>query len=445
MIRFKVLLFICLFVMVAKAQSPVKMGVAFSTYFEDKTMRVDYLHSGTSQTESFTLYGIKNEGPWGGRVSVLNDPYQLGLYAFDIVDVASGKVIYTQGFCSVFGEWQTTLESRELNKSFQESVRFPWPKNTFKLVMRKRDSTQVFQEIWAETINPAQYAESQWTYPEVKVRYFLNSGNPKHKVDIVVLADGFTLSDTLEFSKDVNRFMDAFFSVEPFKSRKADFNVAAVYSLSPAEGIRLQKKNFYPSNILGCSYSTFGIDRYVLSDKEWTVRDYAAVVPYDFIVILMNSNKYGGGGIYNLYITASARIPNADYVMVHEMGHHIAGLADEYYTSEVAYQVSVPHYEPWEFNITALLDPTKLKWKEMVEPGTPIPTPWNKQDYEKTMKLNISKEPFQGKVGAFEGAGYLSQGMYRPEVNCIMFSHSLTFCRVCQDGLNKVLDIYVAK
>lgn len=224
-----------------------------------------------------------------------------------------------------------------------------------------------------------------------------------------------------------------------------DFNVAAVYSTSPASGIRLQKPNYYPSNILGCSHYTFGTERYVLSEKEWTIRDYASAVPYVFLVILLNSNKYGGGGIYNLYITASAKSSSSGYVMVHEMGHHIAGLADKYYTGDVAYQVTTPKHEPWEFNITALLNTNNLKWNMMVERTTPIPTPWQKENYEITGKINNSDEEYSDRVGAFEGAGYLSKGMYRPEVDCTMFSHSFTFCRVCQESLNRVIDMYVAK
>lgn len=442
--RFTQLLLFSVISTLTTAQS-TKSNSVFDRYFENKTMRVDYIHGGNSFSEDFKIFGIKHDGEWGGRVRVMDDPYNLGLYAFDIIDAASGKVLYTQGFCSVFGEWQTTAEAGKLNKNFEESVRFPWPKDIFKLVMRKRDSTNTFQVIWSETINPSMYADANHAYPAAKVQYFVKSGNPKEKVDIVVLADGYTVADSAEFRKDVERFTEAFFSVEPFKSRKADFNVAAVYSTSPTSGIRLQKHNYYPANVLGCTYYTFGTERYVLTEREWTVRDYASAVPYDFLVILLNSNKYGGGGIYNLYITASAKSSSSGYVMVHEMGHHIAGLADEYYTSDVAYQVSVPKYEPWEFNITALLNPASLKWKNMVEQTTPIPTPWQKENYERTGKLRIADEVYSGKVGAFEGAGYLSKGMYRPELDCIMFSHSLTFCRVCQEGLNRVLDMYVVR
>ncbi len=307
----------------------------------------------------------------------MDDPWNLGLYAFDIVDDSHGELLYKQGFCSDFGEWKPQWRQRSFKKNFAESIRFPWPKRKFKLIMRKRDSTNLFHEIWEEYINPNHY-ELAWQKPDAKIRYFLKNGEPKEKVDIVLLADGYAITDTAAFTSNVERFIDAFFSVEPFKNRKTEFNVAVVYALSPVSGIRLERSNYYPSNILGCTFYTFDIERYVLSEKEWTVRDYAATVSYDFIGILLNTDKYGGGGIYNLYTTASARTYNAGYVMVHEMGHHIAGLADEYYTSDIPYQVSAPKYEPWEFNITALLNPDSLKWRNLVEPNTPIPTPWQK-------------------------------------------------------------------
>ncbi|WP_173073658.1 M64 family metallopeptidase [Tenuifilum thalassicum] len=437
-------LFITILFVAFSAYSQTDDGkIDFDKYFQNKTMRVDYLHSGTWNTETFSLFGVKNDGEWGGRVEVLNDPYNLGLYAFDIVDDETGKVLYTQGFCSVFGEWQTIKEARETNKTFEESIRFPWPKNRFRLVMRKRDSTNTFKIVWTETIDPENYSKTKHVSPSVKVRYLLKNGKPTQKVDIAILADGYSVNDTANFTKDAERFVREFFSVEPFKSRKSDFNVVGIYTISPTSGIRLQRDNFYPSNILGSSYYTFGIERYVLTEREWTVRDFASAAPYDFLVILLNSNKYGGGGIYNLYITASAKSISSGYVMVHEMGHHIAGLADEYYTSEVAYQVSPPKYEPWEFNVTALLDSDNLKWKNLVDQGTPIPTPWEKEEYEASGRLN-KNDKFFGKVGAFEGASYLSKGMYRPEIDCIMFSHSKKFCKVCNNGLNCVIDLYVS-
>ena len=415
----------------------------FYTYFADRTMRIDYRHSGDDKTESFEMAKIASEGSWAGRTNHLNDPWKLGLYFFEVKDAASGNTIYSQGFCSVFGEWQTTAEAKAGVKTFNETIRLPWPKNEVNVVLQKRDSLNRLVPVWNLTVNPVEYEDLIPTRPSAfEPKVLLDNGDPKFKADIVILGDGYAENEDSLFWKDAQRFSDAFFSVEPFKSRIADFNVRAVLGKSTQSGIRLQRKDFYPDNLLKTSYYAFGIERYVLASDDWIVKDYASIVPYDFIVILMNSDKYGGGGIFNLYITAAAHSRASEYVMVHEMGHHIAGLADEYYTSDVAYEPANTKVEPWEFNITALINSDSLKWRDLVAPGTPIPTPWNKVEYEQGggNKVLLS-DPAAGKVGAYEGANYLSKGMFRPEVNCIMIAGK-EFCQVCKRGINRVLDLY---
>jgi len=191
------------------------------------------------------------------------------------------------------------------------------------------------------------------------------------------------------------------------------------------------------------------------------------------MVILLNERTYGGGGIYNLYTTVSADNNFAEYIMIHEMGHHFAALADEYYTSSVSYEIPEVKIEPWEVNITALFDKDKLKWKDLVEPGTPLPTPWNKEAFDKAgyaiqkdrdslrsamvpetvmedlfrrqMKEEDSyfaAEQFRDKVGAFEGAGYLAKGLYRPQIDCIMYTRHLVFCKVCSRAIEDVIRQY---
>ncbi|RKY53654.1 MAG: peptidase M64, partial [Candidatus Neomarinimicrobiota bacterium] len=167
--------------------------------------------------------------------------------------------------------------------------------------------------------------------------------------------------------------------------------------------------------------------------------------------------KYGGGGIFNLcsccYIHDDEKEQSwwPNYVFVHEFGHAFAGLADEYYSSAVAYnEFYPPGVEPWEPNITALLDPENLKWKKLVEPDIPIPTPWNKEKYDKIPRSQskdkealLHKQEYWGKVGAFKGAGYASEGLYRPYLDCRMFSKSLTgFCPVCSDAIVKMIRFY---
>jgi hypothetical protein len=188
----------------------------------------------------------------------------------------------------------------------------------------------------------------------------------------------------------------------------------------------------------------------------------------------VNNRTYGGGGIFNLYSTVAADSLWSPYVFVHEFGHHFAGLADEYYTSDVAYLPSEEKVEPWEVNATALHDPGKLKWKDLVAPDTPIPTPWNKDAFEahsakirerrreirsknrpeeemdalfQEQKDHESKtlaaEKHAGKVGAFEGANYAARGYYRPQVDCVMFTRNdVGFCAVCRRALEMMIALY---
>lgn len=420
---------------------------SFDKYFIDKTMRVDYIHTGDVKGEKFELAKIYPEGVWAGKTFQMIDPWQLGLYFYEVYDKASNKLIFSQGFCSVFGEWQTTAEAKEKALPFNETVRIPWPKSAVNVVLKKRDAKNILQPIWNINIDPASYIENKDNSStlNLNVDKLLNNGDVKSKVDIVILGDGYTAEEMDLFRKDANKFVEYFFAVDPYKARKNDFNVWAVEVVSEKSGITLPQKDYFPKNPLETAYNTFGVDRYVLSNNDWAVKNYAAAAPYDFVVILLNSTKYGGGGIYNLYITAAARSDYNDYVFVHEMGHHIAGLADEYYQSHVAYDPVNTSIEPWEFNVTALLDPQNLKWKDLVADGTPIPTPWSKDEYEKKDSNKpsvLANDPAAGKVGAFEGANYLSNGMYRPQVDCIMFSKSLKFCKVCERSLNQVIDMY---
>jgi hypothetical protein len=221
-------------------------------------------------------------------------------------------------------------------------------------------------------------------------------------------------------------------------------------------------------------YSSFDSERYALSYDNRTIRDVASEVPYDLMVIMVNERTYGGGGIYNLYTTVAADNKFSEYIMIHEMGHHMAALADEYYTSSVSYEIPEVKVEPWETNITALFDKDNLKWRDLVENNTPLPTPWNKEEFDKfgysiqkerdslraamvpetvmeelfTRQLNqenvyFAKEQYRGKVGAFEGAGYLAKGLYRPQIDCIMYTRRLVFCKVCSRTIENVIDQYV--
>jgi hypothetical protein len=303
---------------------------------------------------------------------------------------------------------------------------------------------------------------------------FVN-GSPAEKVDLLVIGEGYTAAEMTKFHADVNRLLPALFAEEPFKSRKGDFNVRALDLPSPESGINRPNAGVFRRTPLSTEYNIFDSERYVLTLDNRALRDAASAAPYEFIEVLVNDKTYGGGGIFNDQATASVDSAFSPYVFVHEFGHHFAALADEYYTSDVAYETgAAKKTEPWEPNVTALNDPAQLKWKELVTAGTPLPTPWSKEDYEKhTASIQqrrreirarnapesemdalfreqqawdtkfLSSMTYSGKVGAFEGASYEPRGLYRPEADCIMFTRdAVGFCRVCRRAISTIIDLY---
>ncbi|MEQ9564049.1 MAG: M64 family metallopeptidase, partial [Woeseiaceae bacterium] len=259
----------------------------------------------------------------------------------------------------------------------------------------------------------------------------------------------------------------------PFDKRRSDFNVWALAPAAAESGVSRPSTVLWRDTPFGATYDAFRSERYVLTYDNRNWRRIASSAPYDFVEILTNSDTYGGGGIYGLYSTAAIHSEWAAYLFVHEFGHHFAGLADEYYTSSVSYEAPAEIREPYEPNVTALLDPDKLKWKQHVAADTPLPTPWPKDEYEEhslayqarraqmreenvpEAEMNalfhsnqafveelFSAVPFRDAVGAFEGANYQARGYYRSELNCIMFTRTTDFCRVCSDAIEQVIDEY---
>jgi hypothetical protein len=448
-------------------------SVPFAVYFEDKTMRLDYFHSGNSDQEHFAVDRIVSDGKWAGSKTLLNDDLNLGLYRFEIFAKENDVLLFSEGFASVFGEWQTTGEAKKEWGVFHESIRFPWPKKPVKVVIKKRDNLNRFAALWNTEIDPG----SRRVNPEDLMQAnniftVMENGPTEKKVDIVVLGDGYSKEEMGKFRGDTQRLIDAMFSVEPYKSRKADFNVRAVETPAPVSGVSRPHFGVFKRTPLSVHYSSFDSERYALTYDNRTVRDIASAVPYESMIILINERTYGGGGIYGLYASLAADNAFSDYLIIHEFGHHFAGLADEYYTSQVSYELDEKiAVEPWEPNVTALLDKDNLKWQDLVKPGTPIPTPWEKgafdaysisiqkerqrlretrakeevmealfqKEKEKEIEM-FSKMKYAGAAGAFEGAAYFSKGMYRSAINCIMFTRDLTFCPVCQRSISRVID-----
>lgn len=461
--------------LIAAAAVPSTQSSVFDTYFTDRTMRVDYVHSGGLGQEIVALERVVGDGPWPGSRTRLVDDLNLGKYLFEVVDRRTNRTVYSRGFASVYGEWETTGEYKIMHRSFTESLRFPWPKAPVQVVLKKRDRDQSFREFWSTVIEPDSRFVNRADPPKAgTVWTVFESGPPAQKVDVLLISEGYTAAQMPKFHADAKRLVDALFAVEPFKSRKSEFNVRALDLPSAQPGVNRPHVGSFRRTPISAEYNIFDTERYVLTLDNRALRDHAASAPYEFLEILVNEQQYGGGGIFADQATTSVDTGFAEYVFIHEFGHHFAGLADEYYTSDVAYETGGEQPEPWEPNVTALGDPQRLKWRDLVEPGTPLPTPWDKEPYEtKSREVQarrrelraknvpeaqidahfreqmawdskfLSSMKYSGKVGAFEGAAYQAKGLYRPEADCIMFTRDpVGFCRVCRRAIERIIDQY---
>ncbi len=450
----------------------------FDTYFIDKTMRLDYFHSGNATEEHVALDRAVADGPWAGNRVHLVDALNLGKYQFEVRDLDSNRLLYSRGFCSIFGEWETTGEAKERWGTCHASLRFPWPKRPVQVILKKR-AGGLWREIWTIGIDPdSRFANrAERSAPGTAWTIFEN-GPSQNKVDLVILGDGFSAKERDQFHAIAKRLVAKLFEVEPFRKHRDDFNVRAVDLAAAGSGVTRPQAGTFRRSPLSVEYSVFGSERYALTLENRALRDAAASVPYDYLIVLINERTYGGGGIFNDQATASAGSRFADYIFVHEFGHHFAGLADEYYTSDVAYEhdgAAPP--EPWEPNITATTDSERLKWRDLLSADVPLPTPWDKAAFEerskatgakrqalrdagaeeneleelfteerKTLTRLLAANDFAGKTGAFEGAGYLAEGLYRPTVDCIMFTRNeVGFCPVCREAIERVIDQQVGR
>lgn len=451
------------------------LWAAPSVFAAPQTMRLDYYHTGNSKQELFSVDRVVSEPlPWPGDPQQAVDTTNLGKYFFEVRDLASKKILYSRGFASVFGEWETTDEATKAFRTFSESLRFPAPGAPIQIVVKKRDAKNEFQDVWSTVVDPKDiFIDRSTQVPPAPLITIQKSGEPANKVDFLILGDGYTAGEAKKFEADARRLTEVLFATSPFKEHRRDFNVWGLCPTASESGISRPSTGIYRDSPVGTTYDTFGSERYVLTFDNRAMRKVAQFAPYEFIEILANNRTYGGGGIYNLYSTVAVDNAFANYVFVHEFGHHFADLADEYYTSAVAYAPAAERVEPWEPNVTAVHDAAALKWKDLVSPETPVPTPWEKERFEnysrevqkRRAQLRADKKPesemealfreelqheeqmfarekYAGKVGAFEGAMYEARGYYRPEVDCIMFTRTNHFCAVCRRAIERIIRLY---
>ena len=397
----------------------------FDSYFQNKTLRIDIIHSGSADKESITLFDLKELPFWSASKTNLIDWKDYGNNYIEVYDSASGKLIFSKGYNSLFKEWQRLPEAKQKTLSFYEVVEIPYPLKAVKVVFYSRNFANWKLERKAEYfISPDYYMiKHDGVYSSFTHKLILgDSTEYNRRLDIAFLAEGYTKSEMNKFENDVKRMCGKLFEYEPFASLKDKINVWAIFSVSDESGTDDPRKKIYKKTCLNSTFNTFGSDRYLTTQDLRDVYDFASPVPHDQVYILVNTDKYGGGGIYNFFSLTSVDNKQSELVFVHEFGHALAGLADEYYYDDPEYASYYPDsIEPWEPNITTLVD-FDGKWKAMVPDTVPVPTP--------------DKPKYYNVVGVFEGGGYRSKGVYRPVHLCIMKAlNAEGFCPVCQKAL----------
>jgi IgA Peptidase M64/Peptidase M64 N-terminus len=466
--------------------------VKFDDFFLDQALRIDLFQVGDAKEETLTIHQIYQEGTWPETKTGLISPFEYGRYVYKLYDIASNRLIMSRGFDTMFAEYRTTSPALAgIKRVFECSVRVPLPKRPVLFVVERRDKRHLLHPLYDQVIEPADYHIIRETPAagdaviEAQI-----AGDPHEKVDFVFLAEGYTAGEKDKFKSDLDRMTQYLFSVEPYKSMKDRFNIRGVFRASAEQAMDEPRQRIYKKTVLNASFNAFDLDRYMLIEEDHKMHEIAGQVPYDTIIVLVNSKRYGGGSIGLDYCVSTVDHPTSPQVLIHELGHSFAYLADEYYQSEVSYNDFYPKgVEPLEPNITALLDPANVKWKDLLAPAIGVPTEYGKETIEalqaerrkngqalakdieeaknrkasakdiarieeryrkadgalaaKIEAVRKSYADLEDKVGVFEGAGYASKGLYRPMIYCIMiYNPKGEFCRVCQRAIARMIAFY---
>jgi hypothetical protein len=404
-----------------------KSEAQFNKYFDDKTLRLDYYHCGNAETEKYFFDELIQEPYWAGSETNLIDTKGYGNHFVEVRTADTNELIYSRGYCTLFDEWQTTPEAKTTDCCYPESVILPFPREKVVVSIVSRNKKGEFEKKFEYQVDPKSYFIKK-EREKLPVFDVTHSGNSNKKVDIVLLPEGYSEAQQELFKEDCKKFAEEFFSYVPYSQNKDKFNIRGVWAASKEEGPDIPGQNIWNKTRLNGSYYTFDSERYLMIKDFQGVRDVAGNAPYDYIYILANTDKYGGGAVYNFYgISAAHHAEEAGKIYIHEFGHLFAGLGDEY-VGGVEYSEFYPiNVEPWEPNLTTLVDFDK-KWKSMLPEGTAIPT---------STKFANSK-----KLGVYEGGGYVTKGVYRPWMNCLMNNlHTIdVFCPVCSKSIQEMID-----
>lgn len=396
----------------------------FDKYFEDASLRIDYSHSGRVGVEYFTIERFLHVPQWAGSKLNLVDTLGLGVHKVEMREKSSGKLLFSKGYCSLMEEWLTMPEAKNSCGNFQEVMLMPFPKVDVEIVFYTRDERNEYKEISRFDFDKSllEYVQKEELISAVSLHH---AGESNRCLDVVIVPAGYSLQDKDKMYADLKTCSEHLFSKPPFSDAKDKINVWTVERFDSQSGIPGLKTSKADFNDLGMHYNTFGSERYLMTEQLWNLHDEILGVAYDQIVILCNSDVYGGGGIYNFYASTYVNKENG-FVLVHEFGHSFAGLADEYSSNDSDAGMVSSEIEPWERNITLMKD-FSGKWGDMIEKDIPIPTP-------KTVE-------YENKVGVFEGAAYQTKGMYRPYQDCLMRSDK-PFCPVCTREIQRMIEYH---
>lgn len=437
--RFSILIATALFVAIPALLEAQENHERFDKFFYNKTLRVDFYHCGSNTSEFYCFDEMIEEPFFAGSKESLINPFDYGMQMFKLFDTATGELIYKNNYCTLFTEWQCTPEAHQTTKAMPEGIVIPYPKKEARLEIYSRGvKTGTWEKKFEYIIHPDSYFIRPFK-PKYEVFDITVNGPSEHCVDIVLLPEGFAAGDREDFEKACTKWSNALFHYAPFSQYKQKFNIRAVWVPSPQSGVSIPGQGIWKETAMKAHFYTFDSERYQMTEDFQRVRDLAANAPYDYVYILSNTDKYGGGGIYNFYgLSSTKHAASSEKVYVHEFGHQLLGLGDEYVeenntTSDMYY----PGVEPYEANLTNLTHFDK-KWKSMLPKGTVIPTPMD--------TIGSARDMSKWKLGVYEGGGYMSKGMYRPMPNCMMnIIHTIDeFCPVCQKAIRDYLD-YMCK
>lgn len=437
-VRSLLLLLCCGVPQILFAQSPEPQPPVFADWFEDRALRLEFIVAGHATEHTIALQEIFEEPCWPEHPGLLLPRRQLCSTRARVYDAASGTLICQRSFDTLFSEYTTTTPAADkIRRSFEFVVRIPLPKAPVKLVLEERNRKYEYEPVFETTIAPEDLHIRRESVRQDEILDIHIAGAPQSSLDLTFLAEGYTAEQSADFKADLQRMSDFLLTQSPWNEFRDNISIRGVFRPSPEQGTDEPHRRIYRNTNLGATFNIFDLDRYLLSEQNHDIHRMAAQVPSDTVVLLANSMTYGGGAVCLDYCISTTGHNNSPLVFIHELAHSFAGLADEY-TGNVAYNQMYPDdQEPMEANITRNLNRETLKWRHFLSPDIPLPTPNLPQPEASEKQL----------VGAFEGGGYLKQGMFRSEQDCWMGSllREEGFCVVCREAIRETIKGHLGK